>query len=232
MSTAVHINAITTAIAARTSGWRVSVVRSAQCGRRQGGRLGGGGHAAIPADGSAPAISKPMRAVVASRARKHRHETAAEQNADPVADGEHLFELGRDIQNGRAALPDFENAIQDEARRPRVQSPGRLQGHEHPGRTVHFARDHDLLLVAAGQLSGGGARARRADIEVSNQAASRGDLCGTVQPQPCSRIGPAAAHRAAPGSRRRSSLERDWSGSGRRGCRRGRPARARRRCAA
>ena len=152
---------------------------------------------------------------------------AAEHDADAVAEQPALPRAPRRIDRARRrrASRSASTLIDDEARRARIEAPRRLEGDQHLGPSPDLARDHDLLLIAAGQ--GAGRRIRARARECRNRACAR-----RAAARGAARVEPAATRRrvrdrtrAAPGCRRRSSPARAGAWRGRRECRRGRPRR-------
>src|SRR5258705_5945681 len=54
-------------------------------------------------------------------------DAAIVEDSDAVADGKHFFQLGGDVEHGTACIAQLEDALDHEARRARIESPGRLE---------------------------------------------------------------------------------------------------------
>ena len=76
---------------------------------------------------------------------------APEHHRDPVAQRQHLVQLGGDEQHGRPAVALVDYPAVDVLDRADVEAPGGLGGHQERDRAGKLPGDHDLLLVAPGQ---------------------------------------------------------------------------------
>ena len=114
-----------------------------------------------------PAISSPSLTISTSARSVMPTMRPSRDHADAVADAQHLLELGRDVEHGAAAVAQRQDGVDDEARRAGIESPGRLERDQHAGLAPDLAREHHLLLVAAGQRADRRVAARHAHAELS-----------------------------------------------------------------
>ena len=119
---------------------------------------------------STPAISRPssplgrLGAALADDAAVEHHQDAVRQRAD-------LVELDRDQQDRLAARRAWRSAAVDELDRADIDAARRLADEEHAGILLHLAREHDLLLVAAGESSRSSAGSRAGGCRISRSLA-------------------------------------------------------------
>src|SRR5215211_8673745 len=77
----------------------------------------------------------------------------------------------------------------DELDRADVQAPGRLCGDQRPWVARDFARDHDLLLIAAGECRRARPRPAAANVELLEQPSGPGDHASGPKPaELCERL--------------------------------------------
>ena len=107
----------------------------------------------------------PSTSSLASRARQHGDESSAVHHRDAIGEREHLGELGRDEQDRLARVARRAQLRVNELDRADVDAARRLRGEQHLKSRAHLARDHDLLLVAAGERARRQQRIGRADVE-------------------------------------------------------------------
>ena len=98
------------------------------------------------------------------------HDLALVDHEDPVGEGEDLFQLQRDEQDGTALVALLDEAAVDELDRADVETPRRLGRDQHLRVAIDLAREHDLLLVTAREATGERLRAAAADVELLQQA--------------------------------------------------------------
>ncbi len=101
------------------------------------------------------------------------HDPALVHDGDPVAQREHLVELGGHDQHRSPLVTLLDHSPVDVLDRADVQAPRRLGGHEQLDRPAELARDDHLLLVAAGQVVDLVEHARRPDVELLDQLGRR-----------------------------------------------------------
>ena len=89
---------------------------------------------------------------------------AAAHDEDAVREGEDLLELDRDDQDRDAGVAQRDEPAVDELDRADVDAARRLADDQHLRAALDLARQHDLLLVAAGEFAGLEPRRRRADV--------------------------------------------------------------------
>ena len=100
-------------------------------------------------------------------------DAAAAHHQDAVGQREDLVELDRDQQDRLAGVAQRDEAAVDELDRADVDAARRLADEQHLRVALDLARQHDLLLVAAGEFGGLQPRRRRADV-VALHLARRG----------------------------------------------------------
>src|SRR5690606_38602536 len=93
-------------------------------------------------------------------------DAAAVHHDDAVGQRHHLVEFRRDDQNGYALVPRRHDAGVHELDGADIQTARRLGRHEQVEFAAELAREHHLLLVAAGELAGVGADTLGADVEL------------------------------------------------------------------
>ena len=131
------------------------------------GRAGRRAHAAAPSSaGASPAIISPSTSRGVSPGTMPTI-AAAIHDHDPVGEGGHLVELGRDDHHGHAGVAGLDDPLVDELDRADIDAAGRLRRDEQRQVAAELARQHDLLLVAARERAHRGADARAAHVELA-----------------------------------------------------------------
>ena len=151
--------------------------------RRRARALGVLAHAAASCPRPPPVIATPS-----SSSRRVRRELtddlALVDDEDPVGEREDLLELERDEQDAPPLVALLDEPPVDELDRADVEPARRLRGDQDARVAVDLAREHDLLLVAAGEPAARASAARRRGRRnslISCAARSTGDA-GKSQP--------------------------------------------------
>ncbi len=139
-------------------------------------RLAGRAHAAgapvaCRAIGRRPDIRhhQAERALVGFRAADLADDATAEHHHDAVRERHHLVEFDRDQQDRAAGITDRDELAMDELDRADIDAARRLSDQQHARRGRDLARQHELLLVAAGEVGAAQRRTARADVELLHQ---------------------------------------------------------------
>ena len=101
-------------------------------------------------------------------ARHDADDPAAVHDGDAVGERDDLVELRRHHDDGNAGVAGLDDAGVHELDRPDIEPTGRLGGDEEAQLPTELARQHDLLLVAAGQPSDVGRDALGSDVELDD----------------------------------------------------------------
>ena len=112
-----------------------------------------------------PAMRRPRSWALVSSGRRSPVTRPAHEHDDAVGKGEDLVELDRNQQQRLAGVALGDDALVDEFDRADVDAAGRLPDQEDLGIALDLARQHDLLLIAAGEVGGLEQRRRRPDVE-------------------------------------------------------------------
>ena len=131
--------------------------------QRRSSRRSHSRHAALAP--AAPVMCRPSTSDARLGARHHSDEPAAVHHRDAIGERENLRQVGRDEENRFPRIARFAQASVNQLDRADVHTASRLCGEQHLKRALHFARDDDLLLVAAGQRAHGAGRIGGADVE-------------------------------------------------------------------
>ena len=116
---------------------------------------------------------RPFRTLTGHHQSQYFSRCVRRDDADDAAPVEHhdavrergdLVELGGDHEDRGPGVAARDDLLVDELDRPHVHAAGRLGGHEQRDVAGELAGDHDLLLVASGQLRGQRRDARCADV--------------------------------------------------------------------
>ena len=100
------------------------------------------------------AMSRPDFLAVRGSRVEHGDQPAAIHHPDAVRELDDLVELGRDEEDRHAGVTLLDGALVDELDAADVEPARRLIEDEERQLAVELSRDHDLLLVAAGQRAG------------------------------------------------------------------------------
>ena len=107
------------------------------------------------------------------RRRELADDAALVDDEDAVGEREDLLELERDEEHRAAGVALLDEAAVDELDRADVETARRLRGDQHLRIAVDLAREHHLLLVAAGERAGRRRRPAAADVELLRAAGAR-----------------------------------------------------------
>ena len=142
-------------------------------------------HAALtPLRFTMPAISRPISRSSASgpRSPTMRPSHMTRMRSESAAD---LVELDGDEQDRLARLAHREELAVDELDRADIDAARRLADEQHGRVALHLAREHDLLLVAAGKVRRLQPAVRRADVVLldlrARIVADGGDIRGAAR---------------------------------------------------
>src|SRR6478736_6247032 len=103
--------------------------------------------------------------------RELSDDLALVNDEDPVGQREHLLELERDEEDRSSLVAFLDQAAVDEFDRADVEPSRRLSGDQDLRVAVDLTREHDLLLVAAGQAPGARRGTAPAHVELPDQRA-------------------------------------------------------------
>ena len=130
--------------------------------------------ASAPARRLPPVIARPSSLSFVWSGRVSSVTCALVHHEDAVGQPEDLVELERDQQHRASGVALLDQLAVHELDRADVEAARRLRGQQQLRLQIDLAREHELLLVAAGE----GARRRRgraaAHVEALDQAAARG----------------------------------------------------------
>ena len=118
-----------------------------------------------------PAEHRHAELLVAGVRRQLGHDPALVDDQHAVAERADLLELQRHEQHAAARVALLEQLPVDELDRADVEAARRLRGDRDLRLLGELARDHDLLLVAAGERAGQRLRARRRARRTARAAA-------------------------------------------------------------
>ena len=109
------------------------------------------------------------RALVGAAGRHLAHDAAGEHHQDAVGERQDLVELDRDHQHGAALVAALHQLAMDEFDGADIDAARRLADQQHLGLARHLARQHQLLLVAAGEARRAQAGRARPHVEAFHQ---------------------------------------------------------------
>ena len=92
-------------------------------------------------------------------------DAAGAQHDDPIGERENLVELDRNQEHRLAGVALGDDAAVDEFDRADIDAARRLANQHDARLMIDFARQHQLLLIAAGEIGGLEQRIARADVE-------------------------------------------------------------------
>src|SRR5579871_1878320 len=119
--------------------------------------------------------------------RELADDPALVDHEDAIREREDLLELERDEEHRSAGVALLDETAVHELDRADVESARRLRGDEHLRVGVDLAREHDLLLIAAGQRARRRGRRAAAYVELTQQPARALGHRAEVE-QPAARI--------------------------------------------
>ncbi len=125
-------------------------------------------------------------------------EPPGEHDLDRVREPDQLVEVGADEEDGEAAAPGVAQLVPDAGLRADVDAAGGVRGDEQQRLAGQLAADDELLLVAARQRRRRDVDARRADVEVRDDALGVAARRGAVEQVQAHPAGKAAARDGRP----------------------------------